>query len=92
MKDQKGKTLKLNERVVIPRYFWKAICDPSDGISVAVIAENPIYGDNNNNRGKLYYYSLNELKRKYPDLNLPSFAEGKCNPSNNKNFLKYNLV
>ncbi|XP_046863711.1 uncharacterized protein LOC124457525 [Xenia sp. Carnegie-2017] len=75
LKYENGTTLELNERVLIPRYFWKAICDPSGKQSVAVIAENPIYGENNSNREILYPYSLKELKEKYPELNLPSLQK-----------------
>ena len=31
----------LNQRVLVPRYFWKAICDPAIGKSVVFVAQNP---------------------------------------------------
>ena len=35
------KPILLNNRVVVPKYFWKAICDPMNNRSVVFLAENP---------------------------------------------------
>lgn len=37
----------LNERVLVHKYFWKAVCDPELQSSVVFVAENPT-GDGNN--------------------------------------------
>ena len=33
--------MTLNNKVVVPKYFWKAICDPISWSSVVFFAENP---------------------------------------------------
>ena len=32
----------LNNRVQTPKYFWKAVCDPTEKESVLFYAENPV--------------------------------------------------
>lgn len=38
---QKNVKMKLNGNIVVPKYFWKAICDPGIRSSVVFVAENP---------------------------------------------------
>ena len=35
-----GGDLVLNNRVLTPRYYWKAVCDPAAETSVIVVVEN----------------------------------------------------
>ena len=37
----------LNNRVLVPKYFWKAVCDPEIGKSVVFVAANPTGMENN---------------------------------------------
>ena len=41
----------LNNRVETPKYFWKAVCDPTEKESVLFYAENPV-GIVNNKRSR----------------------------------------
>ena len=37
-----GTVIKLNKKVLAPKYYWKAVCDPSINASVVFVAQNPI--------------------------------------------------
>ncbi len=37
----------LNNRVRVPKYFWKAVCDPAVGSLVVFVAENPTGTEDN---------------------------------------------
>ena len=38
----KGATIWLNQRVLAPKYYWKAVCDPVNEQSIFFYAENNI--------------------------------------------------
>jgi hypothetical protein len=47
VKNNSRAAVLLNKRVVVPRYFWKAICDPLSQRSVVFLAENPTEVEDN---------------------------------------------
>ncbi|CAB4025264.1 neurogenic locus notch homolog 1-like [Paramuricea clavata] len=36
-----GEIMKLNNRVTVPAFFWKAVCDPEKRESIVFVAKNP---------------------------------------------------
>ncbi|XP_028413062.1 uncharacterized protein LOC114535923 isoform X1 [Dendronephthya gigantea] len=98
--DKNGHKLLLNERVVAPGYYWKAVCDPVAKQSEVFVAANPtgtsgtgkeagcINKMQTRDKGIVNCYSLDELKLR-PEaqyFNLPNFADI-CNPSKRGDFL-----
>ena len=97
-----GTPLKLNGRVTVPKYFWKAVCDPSVQSSLIFVAENPtgprvdeIKGGCNGyemirGSGIIHCYSLSAFKDRKEfqrnDFKLPSFGDT-CQPSKKGTFL-----
>ena len=93
--------LELNNNVLVPKYFWKVVCDPMGRSSIAFYAVNPDGWDGVARResgclgyqvsldcGLVYCVSLESLKKKKvsKDWNLPSLADT-CNPSTRGDFL-----
>ena len=105
--NRQGYSIKLNGRVQVPKYYWKAICDPFEKLSVIFWGENTI-GDAQGNEGqvesccgklqkKLYGViccsSLNEAKRDYKGIfQIPEFHIKNCVPSLLGNKLKDFIV
>ena len=97
--------LELNKRVYVPKYYWKVVCEPTGGGSIAFYGINPDGWDgvNNSQRGCLgkqmhldnglvYCVSFDSLKSNKisKDWNLPSLAKN-CNPSIRGTFLDQSL-
>lgn len=78
--------LKLNKRVTVPEYFWKAICDPKRKMrrSVVYTARNPTDSEK---LGFLEINSVKMLKERFSEINLPEFGEV-CNPNEIGDFLE----
>lgn len=91
----------LNNRVLTPKYYWKAVCDPEAIQSVIFVAENkpgeiseaPVAGCNDKKQtiklGVVYCYSLQDarLVHDYADFKLSPFSEARCKPSVRGTFL-----
>ncbi|XP_044182859.1 uncharacterized protein LOC122963468 [Acropora millepora] len=96
-----GKDIMLNNRVLTPKYYWKAVCDPKAKQSVIFVAENKpgeisadrVAGckDKSQTRklGVVYCYSLQDagLVPDYADFMLPLFTDEKCKPRVRGTFL-----
>ncbi|XP_078361888.1 nuclease EXOG, mitochondrial-like [Oculina patagonica] len=95
-KDRNGMVMRLNDRVVVPQYYWKAVCDPKARQSiffwaVNVDSNNGIEGEakgcfqkrQSKELGVIKCSSLNEAKKLFKDLiyYIPEFKEESCKPS-----------
>ncbi|KAK3713734.1 hypothetical protein QZH41_008860 [Actinostola sp. cb2023] len=93
--------IKLNNRIRVPRYFWKAVCDPVAKASVLFLGENSVGVTNDNDkvqgcngrvqlkkRGVIYCYSLEGAVRHHKTLDwkLPPFHQN-CKPSEKGYFM-----
>ena len=80
----------LNRRVQTPKYFWKAVCDPTEKESVLFYAENPVgivdtkkrRGCNSiqqtESKGVIECTSISMAKREFA---VPNFNANNCVPS-----------
>ena len=98
-----GKYITLNNRVVTPKYYWKAVCDPDVNVrqSIVFVAENRPGEISNNGgegcagrqqterRGIVHCHSLVEAagKPEYADFKLPPFSDANCQPNVRGTFL-----
>ena len=86
----KGKKILLNKRVVTPRYYWKAICDPGVGSvlfmgvnNVGEISNEKVKGCKGKEQTKKYgiitCFSLDDARNSHQasDFMLPPF-NAKC--------------
>ena len=91
----------LNKRVLVPKYYWKAVCDPAEKQSIVFVAVNP-EGEGSKQKksgcndiqqtpdnGIINCYSLDSLKKREESqfFKLPPFADDTCTPSNKGTFL-----
>ena len=91
----KGATIRLNQRVLAPKYYWKAVCDPVNKQSIFFYAENNIGNvdegkDEGNNcakkaqtkkNGVIMCLSISAAKQVNLFGKLPDFHEN-CTPDN----------
>ena len=91
---QQAYKLPANEHIVVPEYFWKAVCDPTRRESIVFVAENNVgeksfgtkkigcFGQEmTTDRGVVLCYSLDEARAKYPHANgfkFPDFNAVNC--------------
>ena len=80
----------LNNRVQTPKYFWKAVCDPTEKESVFFYAENPVGivdikrrrgcngAEQTKSKGVIECTSIRMAKRKFV---VPNFNANNCYPS-----------
>ena len=80
----------LNSQVQTPKYFWKAVCDPTEKESVLFYAENPVgivdtkrrRGCNSiqqtESKGVIECTSISKAKREFV---VPNFSAINCVPS-----------
>ncbi|CAH3167576.1 unnamed protein product, partial [Porites lobata] len=82
--------LTLNGRVVVPKYFWKAVCDPVHSQSIFFYARNPTdvttlnkrvsacFGQQTETSGVVMCDSINRgsaaIERDVPRANIPKFT------------------
>jgi len=81
-KNSEGVIIKLNERVLAPRWYWKAVCDPVEKQSVFFLGENNIADTADNTKqsqgcfgikqqkhfGVIYCLSLTEAKKQHQKM------------------------
>jgi hypothetical protein len=81
----------LNKKVIIPKYFWKVVCEPKSHASIVFVAENNV-GEQDKvtqepgcmgipmtkDRGIVRCYSLKDAKTEFPKLPFPPFNQLKC--------------
>jgi hypothetical protein len=93
-KDGNGADLKLNNRVVVPKWYWKAVCDPIAKESIVFVAQNNVGDkskvkenkcgiDQTSERGVILCYSYEDARKEadYLDFKLPPFHKTNCQPS-----------
>ncbi|CAH3044356.1 unnamed protein product [Porites lobata] len=80
----------LNNQVQTPKYFWKAVCDPTEKESVFFYAENPVGivdrkrrrgcngAEQTKSKGVIECTSIRMAKRKFV---VPNFNANNCYPS-----------
>ena len=80
----------LKNRVQTPKYFWKAVCDPTEKESVLFYAENPVGivdrkrsrgcngAEQTKSKGVIECTSINAAKREFA---VPNFNANNCRPS-----------
>ena len=90
----------LNDRVLTPQFYWKAVCDPQIKQSIVFVAENKpgdisdtgVVGCNGKQQtsrlGIILCFGLSGARDAYKDFNfkLPPFGES-CNPGAKGTFL-----
>lgn len=100
-KDNSGVVMKLNKRVLIPKWYWKAVCDPIAKESIIFVAQNnvgdmkttKVNGCNGNkqtsDQGVVFCYSLDVVSKmaEYSDFKLPPFDKTNCKPSQKGTFM-----
>jgi len=93
--------IELKDKVLTPRYYWKAVCDPGMKQSIVFVAENSpgevsadkVSGCNNIQQTKklgiVKCYSLQDAGQEleYADFKLPPFSPLNCQPSIKGKFL-----
>lgn len=101
-KNNDQEDILLEDRVLTPKYYWKAVCDPAVRQSIVFVAENKpgdinnakavgCYGKQQTERfGIVYCYSLQGARAvpDYKDFKLPPFSDPKCKPDTAGTFLK----
>lgn len=80
----------LKNRVQTPKYFWKAVCDPTEKESVLFYAENPVGivdrkrrrgcngAEQTMSKGVIECTSISAAKREFA---VPNFNANNCRPS-----------
>ena len=80
----------LNNQVQTPKYFWKAVCDPTEKESVLFYAENPVGivdrkrrrgcngAEQTQSKGVIECTSISMAKREFA---VPNFNANNCVPS-----------
>jgi hypothetical protein len=63
----------INERVRVPKYFWKAVCDPVLQSSVVFVAKNPTGAEN-----KKHKKGCNPGTKENPRLQTPNLGVIYC--------------
>ena len=100
LKNDQQMPVLLNKRVIVPKYFWKAVCDPVKKSSVVFVAQNPTGAESTQTKsgcigiqqtpgkGIINCYSLNGLngRKEVQFFKLPPFANI-CEPSKRGTFL-----
>ena len=90
-----GKIIELNKRVLAPKWYWKAVCDPVGKQSIFFLGENTIADLAENQKkvqgclgitqqkrsGVIYCYSLTTAKKDFTMFQIPEFHEKNCVPS-----------
>ena len=82
--------LTLNDRVVVPKYYWKAVCDPRRSQSIFFYARNPTdattqnkkvtacFGQQTETSGVVKCDSINRgseaIEREVPGAHIPKFT------------------
>lgn len=98
-RDSNGEVISLKRRVLTPRWFWKAVCDPVAKQSIAFVGENSVgiasqakakgcnMIEQTKDKGIIYCMSHKEASRKFEDFKLPPFQEKNCKRSEKGTFM-----
>ena len=94
-KNTAGDIIRLNGRVLAPKWYWKAVCDPVRKQSVFFWGENTITDTADSTKrkqgcfdllqpkrfGVIYCSSVTEAKKKFNGIfQIPDFHEKNCAP------------
>lgn len=94
-----GEVIYLKRRVLTPRWFWKAVCDPVAKQSIVFVGENSVgiasqakakgcnMIEQTKDKGIVYCMSHQEASRKFENFKLPPFQEKNCKPSKKGTFM-----
>ncbi|CAH3167579.1 unnamed protein product [Porites lobata] len=94
-----GEVMYLKRRVLTPRWFWKAVCDPVAKQSIFFVGENSVgiasqakakgcnMIEQTKDKGIVYCMSHQKATRKFKEFKLSPFQEKNCKPSKKGTFM-----